>query len=129
MSPELVVGIIVAVFGGGGLAALLRLRGESAKIVVDASAGAVVLQSTVITDLRTEVTELRKEVEEVKATLEREIERRRTAEHDLASERRQREEAERQRDLFMRANEDLRAHVDLLENRFNQRFPDDDSPT
>jgi hypothetical protein len=64
-----VVTAIGAVFGGGGVVALLKVRPEGAKIVVEAAEGAVIVQTGVIKALRDDLTrayalieELRKEV-------------------------------------------------------------------
>jgi hypothetical protein len=55
MTPDLAVALVVALFGGGGIIALLKLRGENSRIVVDAAQGAVIVQSSVIEDLRQQV--------------------------------------------------------------------------
>lgn len=115
MTPELAVAITVAIFGGGGLAALLRLRGETSRVVVDAAEGAVVVQSSVIRDLREQIESLSRrmgEVERRAATAERRAaaaeERARRAEVRAQS-------AEDHRDLLLRANADLQQRLDHLE--------------
>lgn len=124
-SPELIVGIIVAAFGGGGVAALFKLRGESAKIVVDAASGAVVVQSGVIDELREEIAELRREIAELKRA-------KKTADDQVAifkdeahKEAARADAAEGLARMLMRANDDLREHMATLEGRFNDRFPTD----
>lgn len=64
-----VIGVIVAVFGGGGLAALLKSRPEGSKIIVDAAAGAVVVQSGVIDDLNGQLEDARKQIRELQSHL------------------------------------------------------------
>ncbi len=57
-----VVGLIVAVLGGGGLVALFRARPEGSKILVDAAQGAVIVQSGVIDSLRADLNAARAEI-------------------------------------------------------------------
>lgn len=59
------VGVIIALGGGGGLAALLRSGREGSRIVVDAAQGAVIVQSGVITDLRGQIDGLRVQLTEI----------------------------------------------------------------
>lgn len=86
------VALIVGLGGGGGLAALIKLRPERGRIVIDAAQGAVVVQATVIDDLQDELARVKAE---------------------LAAEReaRQAERAEYQRELT-----DLRSRVARVEN-------------
>lgn len=71
MAPATILGelapVIIAVTAAGGLCggivALLRVRPEAGKLVVEAAEGAVVVQSGVITALRDELAELRRELE------------------------------------------------------------------
>lgn len=71
---------IVALTAAGGLAggitALLRVRPESGKLVVEAAEGAVVVQSGVITSLREELEKLREDLDD-------ELDRRLTCENRL----------------------------------------------
>lgn len=60
-----VIGLIIALGGGGGLAALLRSRADGSRIVVDAAQGAVIVQSGVIGDLRGQIAELRAQLAEI----------------------------------------------------------------
>ena len=57
-----VVGIIIALFGGGGVAALIKSRPEGSKILIDAAAGVVVVQTSVITELRSQLDESRVQI-------------------------------------------------------------------
>ncbi|HEY2455583.1 MAG TPA: hypothetical protein VGI71_23810 [Scandinavium sp.] len=61
-----IVGVIIAIFGGGGLAALIRARPEGSKIVVDAAQGAVIVQSGVITDLRHQLRDAQDQIDELR---------------------------------------------------------------
>lgn len=62
-----VVGIIVALLGGGGLAALLRSGSEGSKIVVDAAQGAVIVQSGVIGTLERQLKDAQDQIAELRA--------------------------------------------------------------
>lgn len=62
-----VVGIIIALLGGGGLAALLRSGREGSKIVVDAAQGAVIVQSGVMNDLRKQLTDAQGQIAELRS--------------------------------------------------------------
>lgn len=57
---------VIGLFGSGSIIAFMRLRKEGPKIVVEAAEGAVVVQSSVIKDLRTQIDDLRKELNESK---------------------------------------------------------------
>lgn len=48
---SIVSALVAAMLGGGGVA-WFRLRGENSRIVVDAAQGAVIVQSTVMGELR-----------------------------------------------------------------------------
>ena len=56
---SVLIAVIVAVFGSGGVVALIRSRGEGSKILVDAAQGAVVVQSGVIDSLQEEIDRLK----------------------------------------------------------------------
>jgi TolA-binding protein len=64
-----IVGIMVALLGGGGLAALLKTGREGSKIVVDAAAGAVVIQSGVMTDLRKQLDDAQAQITAMRGQL------------------------------------------------------------
>ncbi len=107
-----IVGLIVAVFGGGGLTAYLRLRAEGPRIVVQAAQGAVIVQSSVIDDLQEQMDRGKAEVAGLRAQLQetasyqrriRELERR---EEELTA-----ENARLQRQVA-----DLRQRLAALEN-------------
>jgi uncharacterized coiled-coil protein SlyX len=59
-----VIGLVVAILGGGGIAALIRAKPEGSKILIDAAAGVVVVQTGVISDLRSQLTETQEQLEE-----------------------------------------------------------------
>lgn len=115
MTPELAVGIVVALFGGGGLAALLRLRGETSRIVVDAAQGAVVVQSSVIADLRTQIESLTSRIAAVEVRATEAEARAIAAEQRAAAAELRAEQAETHRDLLLRANAELQARLEHLE--------------
>lgn len=50
-----IVAAILAILTGGGLVAFFRARPEGSKILVDAAQGAVIVQTSVITELRREL--------------------------------------------------------------------------
>lgn len=62
---SVLIAFIVAIFGGGGLTALIKSRSEGSKIVVEAAQGAVVVQSGVIESLRIELNDLRAQITEI----------------------------------------------------------------
>jgi hypothetical protein len=68
MSTEALAAVVVAVLGSGGLiggiVALLRVRPESGRLIVEAAEGAVVVQSGVIDQLRREISGLREDLDE-----------------------------------------------------------------
>jgi hypothetical protein len=70
-SPVLyvVVSVIVGVAGGGGLAQLIRVSSDRSRVMVDAAQGAVIVQTSVITDLREEIQRLRQDNAEMKVRL------------------------------------------------------------
>jgi cell shape-determining protein MreC len=57
-----VVALIIGVCGGGGLAALLRIRADRGKVVIEAAQGAVIVQTSVIEDLHTELARVKADV-------------------------------------------------------------------
>lgn len=65
-----VVGLIVTILTGGGVAALIKAKPEGSKILVDAAAGVVVVQTGVITDLREQLEEARNRSDRLSDQLE-----------------------------------------------------------
>jgi hypothetical protein len=63
------VSLLVGVFGGGSLVALLRVSADRGKVVVEAAQGAVIVQSSVIDGLREELGRLKAESERQRAEL------------------------------------------------------------
>lgn len=67
MSEAGAAALVVAILGStglvGGIVALLRVRPESGKLIVEAAEGAVVVQGGVITELRRELNSLREALE------------------------------------------------------------------
>lgn len=71
MSPNIitvVAGIIIALLGGGGLVAILKVRPEAAQISVSAAQGAVIVQTGVIEALREENRRLAERLTELERT-------------------------------------------------------------
>ncbi len=60
--------VVIALLGGGGIYALLKVRPEASKISVDAAQGAVIVQTGVIDSLREENTRLANRLSEVERT-------------------------------------------------------------
>jgi chromosome segregation ATPase len=108
MTPEIVVAIVVAIFGGGGLVALLRLGAERSNIVVTAAQGAVIVQSGVIDDLQDQLADLRAGLAEVRQRAE-------AAEQRAAAAEARARAAELERDALLRALDDYKDRVTHLE--------------
>lgn len=64
MSEQLIVGIILALIGGGGIAAWVKMRPEAGQIVVKAAEKVVIIQSDEITRLTNQVVSFRSELDE-----------------------------------------------------------------
>lgn len=72
--PDYVVPVIVAIASGGlfgGIALYIKARPEAGKITVDAAAGAVIVQSGVIKDLRDENDRLQGRISALEAEMTR----------------------------------------------------------
>lgn len=80
-----VIAVIVAVFGGGGLAMLLRLGADKGKIVIEAAQGAVVVQTGVIDALQEELNRLKAEVDRLRTERDAEARRRHEQDTELAA--------------------------------------------
>lgn len=63
------VSLIVGVFGGGSLVALLRVSADRGKVVIEAAQGAVIVQSSIIEGLREELDRLKAESERQRTEL------------------------------------------------------------
>lgn len=61
----LVVPILTALFGAGGVVAYLRLRKESPNISVNAAQGAVIIQERVLRNLEDDLTQIRGKVRDL----------------------------------------------------------------
>lgn len=122
MTPELWVGLIVVLFGGGGIGALFKLRGENTRIYVDASQGAVIVQSSVIKDLREQIEAQDKRIgalENRTAAAEKRAEEsdkaRRAAEEARDELARENDQLLIANDEMLRINRNLEGRVDHLE--------------
>lgn len=115
MSPELLIAAIVALFGGGGLAALLRLRGDTSRIVVDAAKDVVVIQRGAIEDLKAQIEGLTARMAAVELRATEAEARAIAAEQRAAAAELRAEQAETHRDLLLRANAELQARLEHLE--------------
>ena len=62
-----VVALIVAVLGGGGIVALIKAKPERSLISVNAAQGAVIVQSGVIDSLRADLEAARGEIRELRS--------------------------------------------------------------
>lgn len=121
---DFVVPIIVAIFGGGGLIAFFKLRGENALTSVDAAEGAVVVQSSVIDSLREQLTALSERVDEA-GEIARSAEARAVKAEARAAESEVRAVAsearavayEREKEALAAVNIDLRLRVTQLEEK------------
>jgi uncharacterized small protein (DUF1192 family) len=80
-----VVSLIIGAGGAGGIAALVKVKPERGRIVIDAAQGAVVVQSGVMADLRAELDRLRAELEESRADRDAEVARLRAEVLELRS--------------------------------------------
>lgn len=70
MSQDIVMAVLAAVFGGGGIFALLKVRPEAGQISVSAAQGAVIVQTSVIDTLRSELGRTSIELANVSGRLE-----------------------------------------------------------
>lgn len=100
------VPVIVALASGGGLAALLKSRPEGTKILVDAAQGLVVVQTGVITDLRTSLARAEAQIDELRSHVS-----------EMSTLRTENDRLNRRVDELERENSRLKARVSELETR------------
>jgi peptidoglycan hydrolase CwlO-like protein len=105
---SVLIAVIVAVFGGGGVAALIRTRSEGPKILVDAAAGAVVVQSGVIESLKDDLHDARAEIAELRAHMA-----------EINGLRSRVRELEHRNDVLEAENTELKSEIETLKKRFN----------
>ncbi len=126
---EVVVPIVLALLGGGGIWALFRIRPEAGMVSVQAAERVVIIQSTEITRLEQLVDECRVDVDQAKG----DARQARTGVRRLEAEVRQLHEelvqTRRQRDALASENFRLRDQVAHLEARVREleRKQDPDS--
>lgn len=113
---SVVIAAIVAVFGSGGVVALIRSRGEGSKILVDAAAGAVVVQSGVIDSLQEEITRLQSQVNDQQG----EISELRNHMAEVNSLRGRVRELEQDNEILKAENTKLRSEVRALRREVEQ---------
>ena len=59
-------GILIALFGGGGVAALIKVRQGGPNVIVSAAQGAVIVQAGVIDDLQEQLGDAREQLKELR---------------------------------------------------------------
>ena len=59
-------GILIALFGGGGVAALIKVRQGGPNVIVSAAQGAVIVQAGVIDDLQDQLADAREQIKELR---------------------------------------------------------------
>lgn len=59
-------GILIALFGGGGVAALIKVRQGGPNVIVSAAQGAVIVQAGVIDDLQDQLSDARDQIKELR---------------------------------------------------------------
>lgn len=99
-----IVAAVLAILTGGGLVAFFRARPEGSKILVDAAQGAVIVQTSVITELRGELEQRGKEIDELRAHV-----------GELTSLRSRISELERENESLVDENRVLKSRQGLLE--------------
>jgi peptidoglycan hydrolase CwlO-like protein len=113
---SVLVALVIGVFGGGGIATILKAKPETTKILVDAAQGAVVVQSGVIDSLQENLTKQHEELEKAQA----EILELRTHMAEINGLRSRVRELEHQNEFLQTENTNLRSELDSLKERFNQ---------
>lgn len=115
-----IVGLLTLLFGGGGLIVYLRLPSENAKNVVGAAQGAVIVQAGVIDSLNVQMIAQAAAIATLRTDVQEAVARSAAAEARAEAAERRAVEAERHRDRLLRANSDLRARVDHLEQEVSR---------
>lgn len=115
------VAFILAVFGGGGISTLIKVRKEGANIMVDAAQGAVVVQSSVIKNLRVELEDQRNKFEAEGVDLRAEIAELRTHLAELNSLRTRVRELEQQNEILTAENIMLSSQVKALSKMVHEQ--------
>ena len=105
---------IVILGGGGGIISWFRLRNQNSKILVDAAQGAVVVQSSVIRDLKNELEDQKRKAETENAELKAEIAELRTHLAEVNSLRTRIRDVEQQNEILVAENIMLKSQVKAL---------------
>lgn len=124
--------LVYAIVGAGGavgaIYGLLKLRPERESIIVTAARGAVVIQETVLDDVRAELDRLGRRVDEYKADVERYRQRVAALEHELLETRAELVQTRAQRDAALAAAAEMRARMVALEERIRHIEETTDGP-
>lgn len=113
---SVLIAVIVGIFGGGGIAALLKARPEGSKILVDAAQGAVVIQSSVLESLQAHIVRQDAEIAELRTHIS-EVNTLRANERDLRERVR---ELEHQNELLIAENTAQAAQIAELTRRLDK---------
>lgn len=111
---NVLIAIILVLGGGGGIVSWFRLRNQNSKILVDAAQGAVVVQSSVIKDLKAELADQRTKAEQENAELRAEVAELRTHLAELNSLRTRVRDLETQNESLKAENLVLQSQVRAL---------------
>ena len=111
---NVLIAVIFILGGSGGVTAWFKLRKENSKILVDAAKGAVVVQSSVIDDLRTALEDQKKKSENENEELRAEIAELRTHLTELNSLRAEVRELGQQNEVLLAENIMLKSQVKAL---------------
>lgn len=120
---SVLIAAIVGIFGGGGIAALLKARPEGSKILVDAAQGAVIVQSSVMNDLREEIARLVSQNEKHQSQIEKqeaEITELRSHMAEMNNLRGLVRDLEHQNEILIAENTTQASQIAELTRRFNE---------
>lgn len=111
---NVLIAVILVLGSGGGIVSYFKLRSQTSKILVDAAQGAVVVQSSVIKDLRAELAEQREKSDQENAELRSEVAELRTHLAELNSLRTRVRDLETQNETLKAENVVLQSQVRAL---------------
>jgi len=126
-AAELIVPIVIALVGGGGIFALFKIRPEAAQVTVQAAESVVIIQKDEITRLvgqvgsfRTELDTAMREVRGLKEDLRAALETVKHLEEEVAELRAELERTRQERDTLASEKAALEKKVAGLEARVNE---------